>query len=136
MSRLLGTINSVLGILFLGISAVAIRAIPNAFARYEREPEDLTILGLILAVCLFVGIVVMFTGVIMLAGHERRWFQGRWASRLLLSCVLLLFSIAGIGFASNKVSSIELRLAVVPAVVVALSSYHLWKSHRDLVPRN
>ena len=134
MTRITGKVDVILGLIFLGIAVVMLAHVPGAVERYDREPEDLIIgLGILFPLSAFLGVTALLAGVILLRERDNFLISARTATWLLITSVVILVALSGISFMPTRsgVNSTELRLLLIPALVLAWSSYVMRRASND-----
>lgn len=131
MSRLLGFLDLLLGVVFAVLALASLSGVPTAFGRLAEEPEDFYGLLFLFAASATIGAAAAVVGWVLV---RRRFVWrisfGRAASlSAALSVVLVLVSL--IGFWPDDPASRELRLLLLPAALLGASFFLLRRTHQQ-----
>lgn len=131
MSRLLGSLDLLLGILFGVLALAALSGVPTAFDRLAEESEDFYGLLFLFVASVAVGGAAALVGWVLV---RRRFFWrisfDKAASlSAALSVVLVLVSL--VGFWPDDPASRELRLLLLPAALLGASFFLLRRTHQQ-----
>lgn len=119
--RAIGWLDMLIGVVFLLLGLLAVSSAPGAFARLDQEPEDFWGLLFLSIACWAVGAVVILVGRTLVRGSSPGWSSPVLVSRLSLLAAVILALTAVVGFWPEDPGSGELRLLVVPAVILMVS---------------
>lgn len=125
--RAIGWLDLLVGGVFLLLGLLALSSAPGAFARLGQEPEDFWGLVFLSIACSAVGAVVILIGWTLVRGSPPRG-SPVLVSRLSLLVAVIVALAAAVGFWPDDPASGELRLLVVPAVILVISHLLLRRS--------
>lgn len=131
MSRILGSLDLLLGVLFGVLALVALSGVPAAFERLEKEPEDFYGLLFLFGTSAVIGAAAALVGWVLV---RRRFFwivsiNKAAALSAALSVALVLASL--LGFSPDDPASRELRLLLLPAALFGASFLLLRRIHKQ-----
>ena len=125
MSRLLGSLDLLLAVLFGALALLALGAVPAAYNRLAVEPEDFYGLLFLFVASTAVGAAAAAVGCVLV---RRRFF---WrisidrAAFLSAASSVALALVSLIGFLQDYPASRELQLLLLPAALLGASFFWL-----------
>lgn len=125
--RAIGWIDLLIGVVFLLLGLLAPSSAPGAFASLGQEPEDFWGLVFLSIACSAVGAVVILVGWTLVRGSPPRG-SPVLVSRLSLLVAVIVALAAAVGFWPDDPGSGELRLLMVPALILMISHLLLRRS--------
>ena len=122
MNRFVGSLDLLLGALFVFLAGLALSGSPDAFERLSAEPEDFWGLLFLAVLCAAIGAVAVLVGLTLIRGDRVLGRISRRAvSMLTLGVVAVMVLLAIVGFLPDDPGSNELRLLLLPAAVLGAS---------------
>lgn len=116
-----GLLDLMIGVGFLLLALLATSGAPGALSRINQEPEDFWGLAFLAITCSAVGLSIIIVGWTLVRGAAPRWSSRLLVSRLSLCAAVIVALIAAVGFWPDDPGSGELRLLVLPAVILMIS---------------